>query len=361
MRHRSRRDHAARPNTVRHQGRSTTGRVWIALVAALVLLGVTACAGRGAGRSEDATPQNPLVLTLAHSLGDTHVTSKALQDFADRVKNDSGGRITVRIHPNGQLGTETEVLEQLMAGVVDMTRVSAPGLATVEEGYHAFGLPYLFEDAESYRRAMTSPGMREFFASTADKGFVGLTYYTSGARSFYTVDRPIRRPQDLKGLKIRVQDMRSQTDMVSTLGGTPVVMPLGETYTALQTGIVDGAESNETVLTQSKHGEVAKTFSVNEHTRIPDVLVIGTPVLERLSAEDQKLLTDAAAASTEAHTKAWEAETQKAIEEARGMGVTFVEDVDTQAFREATRPLVDRYRQEYPGVARVLESISAAR
>ena len=125
--------------------------------------------------------------------------------------------------------------------------------------------------------------MRDFFLSTEEDGFVTITYYTSGARSFYTKDKPIRTPEDLKGLKIRVQDMQSQTDMMEALGGVPVTMSYGDVYTSLQTGIIDGAESNETALTTGKHGEVCKVFSFDEHAMIPDVLVMSAQIWNNIS------------------------------------------------------------------------------
>lgn len=268
------------------------------LTAALAAASLSGCGNSGAASSEEATAENPLVLTLAHNLAESHITSIALQEFADAVEEESDGRIQIRIFPNGQLGSETEVLEQLMAGVVDMTRVSAPGLATYNEGYHTFGLPYIFDDNENYYNVMGSDAMGEFFRSSEEDGFVTLTYYTSGARSFYTIDRPVRTPEDLKGLKFRVQDMKSQTDMMKALGGTPVAMAMGDVYTALQTGIIDGSENNETVLTTGKHGEICKYFSLDQHTMIPDVLVIGTEVWNKLSEEDQQILIDAAVTST---------------------------------------------------------------
>ncbi|QDB79209.1 TRAP transporter substrate-binding protein [Georgenia sp. 311] len=328
-----------------------------ALLAACAALG--ACAG-GSTTSTEATAEDPLVLRFAHNLNDRHVTSQALTAFAEDVEERSDGRITVRMYGNGQLGSETTVLGQLNQGIVDMTRVSAPGLANYDPGYHAFGLPYVFASEEEYYQVMDSPEMAEFFRSTVDQGFVGLTYYTSGARSFYTADTPVRTPEDLRGLKVRVQDMRSQTELMAELGAAPIVMALGDTYTSLQTGLIDGAESNETVLTQSAHGEVAKSFSLTEHTRIPDMLVISSDAWQRLSPQDQELLVDAARRSTEDHKVAWAQSIEEAVTEAEAMGVEFVTDVDLEAFREATRPVVERYVAEHPEVAELLSVIEAA-
>ena len=232
-------------------------------IASMLALGLTVamlggCANAGASSSAEATAENPMVLTLAHGLSETHTVHIAMTEFADKVEERTDGRIQVRILPNGQLGSENENMEQLMAGVISMTKVSAPGLATYNESYHTFGLPYIFDDTQDFYHVMDSEPMQEFFLSSADDGFVTITYYTSGARSFYTVNKPIRTPADLKGLKIRVQDMKSQTDMLNALGGIPVAMAYGDVYTSLQTGIIDGTENNETALTTGKHGEICR-------------------------------------------------------------------------------------------------------
>jgi tripartite ATP-independent transporter DctP family solute receptor len=324
-------------------------------VALLVAAALTACApSPGPASSARATPEDPLVLRLAHNLNERHVTSQALAAFAEDVEDRSGGRIVVQTYGNGQLGSESQVLGQLRQGIVDMTRVSAPGLANYEPAYHAFGLPYVFGSEDEYYTAMDSPEM-------ADDGFVGLTYYTSGARSFYTVRTPIRTPADLQGLKIRVQDMRSQTDFMEELGAAPIVMALGDTYTSLQTGLIDGAESNETVLTQSAHGEVAKMFSLTEHTRIPDMLVISSDAWRRLDPQDQELVSDAARESTQEHKRMWAESIDQAVVDAEAMGVEFITDVDTDSFRAAAAPVVERYAEAYPEVADLLELIRSTR
>jgi tripartite ATP-independent transporter DctP family solute receptor len=334
-----------------------------ALAALALATGLAACAPSSGPppTSGEATAENPLVLSLAHSLGDSHVTSQALTAFAEDVADRSDGRIVVRIYNNGQLGSEPDVIAQLNQGIVDMARVAAPSLANDSPAYHTFGLPYVFDSEEEYYRVMDSPEMTEFFRSSTDDGFVGLTYYTSGARSFYTARTPVQTPADLRGLKIRVQDMRSQTQLMEVLGAAPVAMGFGEIYTALQTGLIDGAESNETALTDSAHGEVAKVFSRTEHTRIPDMLVMSSDTWQRLAPADQELVSAAARRSTEEHKVAWEQSVEQAVADAEAMGVEFVDDVDVDAFREMSRPLVDEYAEEYPEVAELLTIIDEAR
>lgn len=326
----------------------------------LAVTGLTGCSGSSAATSEEATAEKPLVLTLAHGLSETHTVHIAMTEFAEQVEKETDGRIQVRILPNGQLGSENENMEQLMAGVISMTKVSAPGLATYNESYHTFGLPYIFDDTEDFYHVMDSQEMQDFFLSSEDDGFVTLTYYTSGARSFYTKNKAIRTPEDLKGLKIRVQDMKSQTDMLNALGGIPVAMSYGDVYTSLQTGIIDGTENNETALTTGKHGEICKVYSTDQHAMIPDVMVMSAKVWNTISPEDQQIILEAAHASTESHKIAWDAAIEEAIEEASTtMGVEFVNDVDKDAFREATSGMIDEYCQEYPGVQTLLDIINS--
>ena len=291
-------------------------------IASMLAVGLTVamlggCANAGASSSAEATAENPMVLTLAHGLSETHTVHIAMTEFADKVEERTDGRIQVRILPNGQLGSENENMEQLMAGVISMTKVSAPGLATYNESYHTFGLPYIFDDTQDFYHVMDSEPMQEFFLSSADDGFVTITYYTSGARSFYTVNKPIRTPADLKGLKIRVQDMKSQTDMLNALGGIPVAMAYGDVYTSLQTGIIDGTENNETALTTGKHGEICKVFSTDEHAMIPDVLVMSAKTWAAISPEDQEIILEAAHESTESHKIAWDAAIDEAMRRAQ--------------------------------------------
>ena len=279
----------------------------MAAALSLAVLGLSGCAQSGAKTSAEASAENPMVLTLAHGLSETHTVHIAMTEFADKVEERTNGRIQVRILPNGQLGSENENMEQLMAGVISMTKVSAPGLATYNESYHAFGLPYIFDDTEDFYHVMDSDPMQDFFLSSSDDGFVTLTYYTSGARSFYTKNKAIRTPADLKGLKIRVQDMKSQTDMMKALGGIPVAMSYGDVYTSLQTGIIDGTENNETALTTGKHGEICKVYSTDQHAMIPDVMVMSAKVWKTISPQDQNIILEAARESTESHKIAWDA------------------------------------------------------
>ncbi len=310
--------------------------------------------------SAEATATNPIVFKMPHNMNEQHTVHIAMVEFAETVEAETDGRVVIEIYPNAQLGSETEVLEQLMAGIIPITKVSAPALATYNDGYHTFGLPYNFDDTQHYYTVMDSDNMREFFMSTEEDKFIALTYYTSGSRSFYTVDTPIRTPDDLKGLKIRVQDMKSQTDMMQYLGGTPIAMSYNEVYTSLSTNMIDGTENNETALTTGKHGEVCKVFSMDQHTMIPDILVMSSIAWNKLTPEDQEIFLNAAIESTNNHKIEWDLAIEEAIIEAeRDMGVEFIYDVDKDAFREKSEPMLQAYREKYANVDALLNSIAA--
>ncbi|MEH7493026.1 TRAP transporter substrate-binding protein [Neobacillus niacini] len=296
---------------------------------------------------------------LAHNMSEDHPVHIALEDFSKKVEEKSDGKMKVEIFANGVLGAEKEVLEQLQGGAVDMTKVSAAALESFAPEYAVFSLPYLFVSKDHFYKSMESEAVQKLYLANKDKKFVGLTYYDSGARSFYTKDKAINKPEDLKGLKIRVQDSPTAIDMVKLLGGNATPMAYGEVYTALQAGVIDGAESNETALTTGKHGEVAKEFSINEHTMIPDILVMSSTTWDSLSEEQQKILTEAAQSSTEYQKELW----NKAIEEAKTeaeskMGVKFNE-VDKEPFIEKVKPMHEEYSKKNPKIKEIMDAIEA--
>ncbi len=325
----------------------------IMLTVSLFMVFLTGCGSNGIGNEKTG---EITTFKLAHNLNEQHTVHLALVEFAKIVEEKSDGKMKVEIYPNGQLGSEEQVLEQLQAGAVSMTKVSAAALTTYADGYNAFTLPYVFADEEHFFKSMESDAVEELYDKTHDKGFIGLTYYTSGARSFYTTNKPILHPNDLKGVKIRVMGFQSQTDMMQVLGGTPVGMPYGEVYTSLQSGVIDGAESNETALTNGKHGEVAKYFSYDEHTMIPDILVVSSKVWDSLTEEQKNILEVAAKESTEYHKPIWKEAIEEAIKEAKeDMNVEFYE-VDKEPFRQSVVSILDSYSNKYPDVKKLLES-----
>ena len=333
----------------------------IAALATAAVLCTGLMAGCGASSTTADTSysaENPLVLTLAHGLSETHTVHIAMTQFAEEVNEKTDGRVQVKIFPNGQLGSENENLEQLQAGVIAMTKVSAPGLATYNEAYNAFGLPYIFNDTEDFYHVMDSQQMQDFFLSTGDDGFVTLTYYTSGARSFYTKDRAIRTPADLKGLKIRTMDSQMAIDMMNCLGGSATVMGYSDIYTGMQQGVIDGAENNVTALRD--HGDVTKYYCFDEHTRIPDMVIIASSVWNKFSDEQKSIVAECAATATEEYKDAWKKFEDEVLDKAVNQnGVELVKDVDIAAFQAAVQPIYDNLKTSNPTTYAVVEEIRA--
>ncbi|THA06123.1 TRAP transporter substrate-binding protein [Rodentibacter pneumotropicus] len=281
------------------------------------------------------------VLKLSHNNDKTHPVHISMQYMADEVKKLTNGEVIVRIYPNSQLGTQRESMELLQSGSLDMAKSNASELEAFEASYGAYNIPYLFHDVEHYYRALLDPVVgQKILDSSKGKGFIGLTYYDGGARSFYA-DKPIKSPIDLKGMKIRVQPSPTAVEMMKLMGASPTPLAYGELYTALQQKVVDGAENNQTALTLARHGEVAKYFSEDEHTMIPDVLVIGQKSWDKLTPEQQKALKKTADDSMMYHKDLWQKMIAETTQEAKDkLGVEFVK-VDKQPFIDATKSMHD--------------------
>lgn len=328
--------------------------IGITITLLLIMMLMAGCGSDPSGNSDDN-----LTFKLAHNLNEQHPVHLSLTEFARQIEEKSNGQMKADIFPNAVLGSEQEVLEQLQAGVVDFTKVSAAALTTYSNAYNAFTLPFVFVDKEHYFRCMESEAIQRLYQDTHDQGFIGLTYYDSGARSFYTVDKPILHPDDLRGLKIRVMGLESQINMIKALGGSPIGMPYGDVYTSLQTRVIDGAENNETALTNGRHGEVAKHFSYSEHTMIPDILVISSKLWDALTDEQQEIIKEAAAESTRFHQPVWDKSIEDAKKQAeQEMGVAFYE-VNKEPFRQAVVQIIEDYKNIYPEVRKLLEAFEA--
>ena len=211
-----------------------------------------------------------VTLKLSHNQDKSHPVHKAMEFFAKKSKEYSNGDITIRIYPNGTLGTQRETMELIRSGAIPLVKTNAAEMEAFENSYKLFSLPYLFRDRDHYYQVMQGDIGRKILDSTKSKGYFGLTFYDGGARSFYG-NKPVLKPDDLKGMKVRVQPSPGAVEMIKVMGGNPTPLDYGELYTALQQGVVDMAENSVMALTTMRHGEVAKSFSLDEHTMVPDV------------------------------------------------------------------------------------------
>ncbi|MHC4856716.1 MAG: TRAP transporter substrate-binding protein, partial [Planctomycetota bacterium] len=268
-----------------------------------------------------------------------------MEFMKQRLEELSGGKVTIDIYPSSVLGSEVQCIEQLQNGSLAMTKTSAASIENFVPPMAVFGLPYLFRDADHYWAVLKSDVGKELLQKGNSKFLLGLCYYDSGSRNFYTKDRPIRTPDDLNGLKIRVMNSRTAMDMVSVLGASPTPIAWGELYTALAQGTVDGAENNPPSFTTNKHYEVCKHFSKDAHTRIPDMLLISTKIWNKLDLQVKEWVQQAADESSDHQRELWRKKTIESLEQAKAEGVT-VYDVDQKLFAEKVQPMYEAIEDE---------------
>jgi tripartite ATP-independent transporter DctP family solute receptor len=295
----------------------------------------------------DQTEGDVKRFTVAHVLPTNHPVHAGIAHFAERAAFHSGGKLIFEIFPNGQLGSETQNLEQMQSGTLDVAKVGGATLGSFVPATKVFSLPYLFRNSAHYWNVLNSDlghEMLDLLATNefgAPSGFRGLTYYDSGSRNFYA-KKPIMHPRELHGMKIRVTDDPVAIDLMRAMGASPTPISFGELYTALQQGVVDGAENNPPSFIASRHFEVCKDFTLSHHTRIPDVLVIADKTWSGLTEEQKGWVLKAAAESSEFQRQAWELGTNAALAEMKANGVR-IHEPDLTPFMEISESVRDKH------------------
>jgi tripartite ATP-independent transporter DctP family solute receptor len=283
------------------------------------------------------------VVKLAHALDTTHPVHKGMVYMADKVKEYSRGAMRVDIYPSGQLGEERELIELLQIGSLAMTKVSTAPLEAFVPEMKIFGIPYIFRDSEHRWKVLSGPIGRKLLLAGEPFFLRGMCYYDAGARSFYTKDKPILKPEDLAGMKIRVMKSITAVNMVKALGGSPTPIPWGELYTALQQGVVDGAENNAPSFYLSHHYEVCRYYSLDEHTSVPDILLMSTVVWNRLTGQEQTWLQKAVDDSVEYQKMLWKESTRESLDAVRAAGVEIFYP-DKTPFLKSVQSMHDSYK-----------------
>ncbi|WP_405208471.1 TRAP transporter substrate-binding protein [Aquimarina sp. LLG6339-5] len=302
-----------------------------------------------------STKKEIKILRLAHTLDTKHPVHKAMIILGEKLKKKSNGTLEVKLYPSGQLGAERECLELLQIGSLDITKVSAAVLENFITEYKVFSIPYLFRDRQHAFQVFDGAIGDEMLIKGDKYRLRGLTFYDAGSRSFYTKDKPITTPEDLKGLKIRVQKSNMAVAMVNSLGGSPTPISWGELYTALQQGVVDGAENNLPSFYTSKHYEICKYFSLDQHTAVPDVLLIGLDTWERLSEQEQIWLKEAARESTIEQRKLWAASEKESLDVITTSGVEIITP-DKTLFEQETESIQKMF-QDNPDMLSLIKNI----
>lgn len=299
----------------------------------------------------------PKVIYLAHTLPISHPVHRGMEVFAEQVRANSDGVLDVRIFPDGQLGTEREVLELLQIGSIAMTKVSAAAMANFAPEYQVMGVPYLFRDKEHFFSVLEGSTGEAILEAGSEYRLRGLCFYDAGSRSFYTKDRPIHAPEDLQGMKIRVMNHQMSVDMVNQMGGSATPMAYSELYTALQQGVVDGAENNPPSFVTSGHYEVCKYYTLDEHSSIPDVLVMGTKYWDLLSAQEQQWVKAAAQTSAQAQKQFWKDDVAECMLKLEEEGVEIIRP-EKSLFASKTQAVLDAFSQD-PKMKELVEAIQA--
>lgn len=289
------------------------------------------------------------VLKLAHGLDTEHSVHKAMVYMNERLLAHSDGTMRLEIYPGGQLGSERDAMELLQIGSLAITKVSTSPMESFVPAMKVFSIPYMFRDSEHLWAFLDSTEGKALLEAGVPVRLRGLAYYDSGSRSFYTVNKPVYKPEDLAGLKIRVQKSQTSVRMVEALGGAATPISFGELYTALQQGVVDGAENNAPSFYLSKHSDVAKFYTLDMHTMVPDMLLMSEHIWSGLSDQQKKWVQAAAQESVPYQKKLWRQSSRQALEAAIADGVTVIEP-DKGAFRDAVKEMHDSYKNDaaYP-------------
>ncbi|MCF3638841.1 TRAP transporter substrate-binding protein [Rhizobium sp. TRM95111] len=288
---------------------------------------------------------------------DGYPTVDAVKYMGQLVSERTSGRIKIEVTNNAALGQEKDTIEQTRFGVIDMNRVNAAPFNNLVPQTVVLGLPFLFRSTEHMHKTVDGPIGEEILAAFEPHGLIGLAFYDSGARSFYTTKKPIEKLEDLKGMKIRVQQSDLWIAMMDAFGANATPMPFGEVYSSLETGVVDGAENNWPSYESSRHFEVAKNYTLTEHSLNPEILVMSKMSWDKLSPDDQKIVKEAAKESVGKMRELWQAREKASEETVRAAGVNVI-TVDKAAFADAMKPVYDKFVTD-PQMKDLLERIRA--
>jgi len=301
----------------------------------------------------------PRVMRLGETHPQDYPTTKGDYEFARLVKERSNGRIVVEVFHSKQLGEEKAVVEQVQLGAIDFTRVSVSVTSAFVRDLDALQLPYLYRDFDHQWKVLNGPIGQEILKKHEASNFIGVGWFEAGSRNFYT-KKPVKTVADLKGMKIRVQQAPLMVGMVEGLGAVATPLAYGEVYSALQTGVIDGAENNWPSYLTTSHYEVAKYFITDEHTRVPEIMLASKKVFDKLTKEDQAIIMGAMKDAQPFQIKLWvdyEKVAEKTVKE-KGSIVTEVSPQEKQKFMDAMKPL---YAKQPANILAVVERIRAVK
>lgn len=323
----------------------------LALAGALALTALSGCSG-------GASASGVQIIRIGHNQSTNHPTHTGLLAFEEHIEGELGDKYDIQIFPSELLGSQNEMVQLTQTGAITFCVASNSLLETFSDNYTLFNLPYLFASPEAYHASMDDPNIvGPIFESTMQAGFEAVTWLDAGTRNFYTINTPIETPEDLRGLKIRVQQSPTNVRMMELLGGSATPMGFGDVYTALQSQMLDGAENNELALTDNGHGDICKYYSYTMHQMIPDILIGNLDFMEGLSEEERAIFDEGFQILNQTQRDAWETAVEEAKEKAENeQGVNFSYP-DITPFQEVVAPMHDEMLEEYPDLAPIYELI----
>jgi tripartite ATP-independent transporter DctP family solute receptor len=274
--------------------------------------------------------------------GDDYPTVLAVKHMGQVLSRLTNGKHTIKVFANSALGGEKDTIEQTKLGAIAMTRVNIAPMNNICPTTIVPTMPFLFHSKEHMRAMLDGPVGEEILKSCEAQGFVGLAFYDSGARSMYTVKKPVKALADMKGVKVRVQQSDLWVALLEAMGANATPMPFGEVYTALKTGLVDAAENNVPSYESSRHFEVARFYSKTEHSMAPEMLLFSKRVWDGLTPDDQKALRQAAKESVAVQRKLWDEREEKSLAAVKAGGAQIIE-VDKASFQAAMKPVYDKF------------------
>jgi tripartite ATP-independent transporter DctP family solute receptor len=292
----------------------------------------------------------------ADTQSEDYPTVQALRFMGRLIEEKTAGRLQIRVFHSRQLGEEKETIEQTRAGAIDLNRTNVALIGSFVPAMNVLAMPFLFRSIEHLQKVLDGPIGDEILGSFEPFGFVGLAFYDSGARSIYNSVRPIRSMADMKGLRLRVQQSELMSDMIKALGAEPIELPYGQVRTGLATKLIDGAENNWPSFVTTDHYKYAGFYTLTEHTRSPEVLVMSHKAWASLSAEDQSVFRDAARQSSRFMRERWKDLEEQSRRRAEAAGVTIVSDFDRKPFEAAMADIYAKTRRD-PAAAALIERI----
>jgi tripartite ATP-independent transporter DctP family solute receptor len=297
----------------------------------------------------------------AADIQDEHYPTVQALHFIDQlVTQRTDGRHSIKVFHSRQLGEESQTVEQTRVGAIDINRINVGVIGNIVPTLNVLALPFLFRSVDHLHKVIDGAIGAEILSALEPFGFVGLTFYDSGVRSFYTARRPVRSIADLAGQRIRVQQSGLMGKMVRSFGATPIVLPYGQIVTALSTNLIDGAENNLTSYVAAGHHKAAPFYTLTAHAMGPEIVIMSRRAWDELSADDRVIFRAAARESALYMRKQWSILEQQTRQQAAKAGVTIIDNIDRKAFESATGPLRAELRAD-PKLGPLIQRIEAER